>query len=85
VNPRYHAGQKVIIKPPALQSADPRDSTLNRYAGQIGTIIDYHWISPRFGEFFYLYRVKVDASDNEIVVHEDEIEGRTGTSLKGRK
>lgn len=82
MNPRYHVGQKVIIKPAARQSPDPRDSTLNRYAGQIGTIIDYHWISPRFSEFFYIYQVKVESNDNEIILHEDEIEERTGTSLK---
>jgi hypothetical protein len=84
VNPRYDIGQKVVIKPPDRQSLEPRDSTLNKYAGQIGTIIDYHWINPRFEEFFYIYQVKIEASDNEIVVHEDEIEERTSTSLKGK-
>ena len=85
MNPRYQVGQKVIIKPPARQSLEPRDSTLNKYAGQTGTVTDYRWISPRFGEFFYIYTVKMASSDNEIVVHEDEIEERTSTSLKGRK
>jgi len=83
MHPKYHTGQKVIIKPPAFQSPNPRDSTLDKYSGQIGTIIDYHWISPRLSEVFYIYRVKMEANDNEIVVHEDEIEKHTNLSLKG--
>ncbi len=82
MDPKYHIGQKVIIKPPVSQSPNPRDSTLDKYAGQIGTIIDYHWISPRLSEVFYIYSVKMEANDNEIVVHEDEIEKRPNLSLK---
>jgi len=85
VNPRYQVGQEVSIKPPAKQSLEARDSTLNKYAGQMGTVSDYHWISPRFGEFFYIYTIKLAESDNEIVVHEDEIEVRTSTSVTDRK
>ena len=84
MNPRYDIGQKVAIKPPDRQSLEPRDSTLNRYAGQAATITDYHWINPRFGEFFCIYQVKIEASGSEIVVHEDEIEGRISTSQKGK-
>jgi hypothetical protein len=84
MNPRYQVGQEVAIKPPARNSLEPRDSALYGYAGQTGTITDYHWISPRFGEFFYIYRVKIASSDNEIIVHEDEIIERTSTSLKGK-
>ena len=85
MNPRYQIGQEVIIKPPAKQTLEPRDATLNKYAGRTGMITDYNWISPRFGEFFYLYTVKIASSDSEIVVHEDEMEERTSTSLQGRK
>ena len=84
MNPRFQAGQEVAIKPPPKKSVEPRDSTLNKYAGQTGRVIDYNWISPRFGEVFYIYRVKMVSSDDEIIVHEDEIVERTSTSLKGK-
>jgi len=85
MNPRYNIKQKVVIKPPAAQSPDPRNSTLDKYAGQIGTIVDCYWISTHLSGVFYIYRVKVGANDSEIVVHEDEIEELTGVSLKSRK
>jgi len=84
MHPKYHIGQKVIIKPLAFQSPNPRGSALDTYSGQIGTIIDYHWISPRLSEVFFIYRVKMESNDSEIIVHEDEIEKRTNLSLKGR-
>lgn len=85
MNPRYSAGQKVVIKPRAFQPPELRDSTLDIYAGQTGTIINYYWISPRFSEVFYIYRVKVESNGKEIVVHEDEIEERANCPLKGQK
>jgi len=85
VNPQYQVRQKVVIKPPASRSSDPRDSTLDKYAGQVGTIVDYYWISTHLSGVFYIYRVKVGPNDNEIVVHEDEIEGLTSVSSKGGK
>jgi hypothetical protein len=85
MNPRYSAGQKVVIKPPAFRPPEPRDATLDIYAGQTGTIVNYYWISPRFSEVFYIYRVKVESNGKEITVHEDEIEERTDCPLKGKK
>ena len=72
-NPRYQAGQKVIVKLPQGQSRTSRDSTLEPYAGQTGEVIDYYWISPRFGEIFYIYRVRMAVDNKEIILHEDEI------------
>ena len=85
MNPRYQVRQKVVIKPPVAQSADLRNSTLDKYAGQVGTIVDCYWISTHLSGVFYIYRVKVGPDDNEIVVHEDEIEGLTSVSSKGEK
>jgi len=73
MNPRYRVGQKVIIRPPTGQPRGSRDSTLEPYAGQIGEVIDYYWISTRFGEVFYIYRVRVASDNSEIILHEDEI------------
>jgi hypothetical protein len=72
-NPRYQVGQKVIVKLPTGKSRGTRDSTLEPYAGQIGEVIDYYWISPRFGEVFYIYRVRMAVDNKEIILHEDEI------------
>lgn len=82
MNPRYHVGQKVIIKPPAPQSPDLQHSALNKYAGHNGTIVDYYWINTHTSGVLYIYKVKVGANDNEIVVHEDEIEGCDSSLLK---
>jgi hypothetical protein len=85
VNPRYQVRQKVVIRPSASQSPDPRGSTLDKYAGQVGTIIDYYWVSTHLSGIFYIYSVKVGPDNKEIVVHEDEIEGLTSVSSKGGK
>jgi len=82
MNPRYYVGQKVIIKPPALKSPDSRHSALNTYAGQVGTIVDYYWINTHLSGVVYIYKVKVEAKDDEIVVHEDEIEEYLSSLLK---
>jgi len=82
MNPRYHVGQKVIIKPLAPQSPDPRHLALNKYGGQVGTIIDYYWISMHLSGAFYIYKIKVEANDNEIVLHEDEIEEHVSSLSK---
>ena len=85
MNPQYHVKQQVIIQPPDYQSSDPRDSTLDKYAGQVGTIVDYYWISTHLGGTFYIYRVKFESSGNEIVVHEDEIKELESLPLKSKK
>ena len=51
----------------------PRDCGIEPYAGKIGEVVDYHWISPRPGEVFYIYTVRVGADEEEIVLYEDEI------------
>ncbi len=51
-----------------------RDSDIEKYAGQSGTVTNYYWISPQGGEVFYVYMVKIGAGKKEIVLHEDEIQ-----------
>jgi hypothetical protein len=70
----YEIGQKVIIKPVNGQSLSPRDCTIEPYIGQIGKVADYYWVSPPAGEVFYVYLVRVEDGNKEIVLHEDEIE-----------
>ena len=74
VKPRYNRGQKVIIKPVSESGLSRRESDINKYAGQVGEVSRYFWISPRTGQVFYIYNVRVGAEKREIVVYEDEME-----------
>ncbi|MFC1915150.1 hypothetical protein ACFLW4_00410 [Chloroflexota bacterium] len=80
----YEIGQKVTITPVREQSVSRRDSDLHQYAGQIGKITNYYWIRPPIGEVFYLYTVRIDASQKEIVLYEDEMELVSNTRLSHR-
>jgi len=73
MSPKYEIGQKVIITPVENQRLSPRDSDLGEYAGQSGQVIDYYWISTG-ADNFYIYTVKTETDNREIVLHEDEIQ-----------
>ena len=72
--PKYEIGEKVRIRTVTRQHLSPRDCDIEPYAGQSGKVTDYYWISLHRGEAFYIYTVKVEADNKEIVLHEDEIE-----------
>lgn len=72
--PRYTKGQKVVIKPVDENGLTQRESSVNEYAGQVGEVANYYWISPRNEQIFYIYKVKAGKSSKEIVVYEDELE-----------
>ena len=72
--PKYEKGQKVIITPAKYQRLSPRDSDIEAYAGRSGKITDYYWISTGRGEAFYIYTVRLEADDKDIVLHEDEMQ-----------
>lgn len=75
--PRFAKGQKVIIKPVNEGGVTQRENSVNEYAGQIGEVSNYYWISPRSEQIFYIYKVKVGkdkSAKKEIVVYEDELE-----------
>ncbi len=74
MNPKCNVGQKVIIRPANDRPDPPRDCAIASYAEQIGEVTRYYWISPREGEVFYLYTVRVGTSYTEIVLYEDELE-----------
>jgi len=71
---KYDIGQKVIIKPVQSQQSSPRDCGLEPYAGQIGEVTNYHWISPSRGIVFYIYTIQLESDYKEVVLHEDELE-----------
>ena len=74
MNPRYDIGQKVIIKPAKEQPISLRESDIEAYAGQTGEVSNYHWISPRTGQVFYIYTVRLSKDYKEVVLYEDEME-----------
>jgi hypothetical protein len=77
VKPRFAKGQKVIIKPVNENGLTQRESSVNEYAGQMGEISNFYWISPRSEQIFYIYKVKVGKEKEmkkEIVVYEDELQ-----------
>jgi len=84
--PKYSIGEKVKIKTvDGERDASPRDCAIDAYAGQIGEITNYYWISPHVGEVFCIYMVRVGTGYKEIALHEDEIEAHMSRkSLKTR-
>ncbi len=74
MEPKYAVGQKVIIQPVTEQSVTQRENDITLYAGLIGEVSDYFWISPRTGQVFYIYNVRVGKKMKEVVVYEDELE-----------
>ena len=71
---RYSIGQKVTIKQSDSQHLLARDCAIDEYAGQIGEVTNYYWISPRGGQVFYMYEVRIETGHKEIALHEDELE-----------
>lgn len=78
VKPRYIKGQKVTIKPVDEKGTTKREYSVNEYAGQVGEISNYYYISPRTGQIFFIYNVRVGKDRKEIVVYEDELEPSLG-------
>ena len=74
MDPKYIIGQKVKIQPVSETGVTTRENEINEFAGQIGLVADFYWISPRTGEIFYIYNVKVGRQHKEVVVYEDELE-----------
>lgn len=78
--PKYKIGSKIAVKPVREGVSSAWDSDIAQYAGQIGTVTNYHWISPTRSTVFYIYTVKMESSQKEIVLHEDELETATARS-----
>jgi hypothetical protein len=74
IKPRYIKGQRVIIRPVSEKGLTQRENDINLYAGQVGEVSNFYWISPRTGQVFYIYNVRVGRERKEIVVYEDEME-----------
>ncbi len=46
---------------------------MGRYAGKIGIIADYHWIQPPGRVRFFLYTVRLEGENRDIILYEDEL------------
>ena len=75
---KYEIGQKVVIASAKNQRLSPRDSDIEAYAGQRGTVTNYYWISSKRGEVFYVYTVQIAGGKKEVVLHEDELAADIG-------
>ncbi len=81
----YEMGQKVAIKPAGGKGISARENDVHRYAGQTGVITNYHWIEPPAGGVFYLYTVRIDRTEKEIVLYADEIERLRNPEKRSRR
>ena len=70
---RFEKGQKVVVRNIKKKNISLRDSTLEPYAGQIGTVDNYYWMTLGRGNTVHLYTVKLDTNQKEVVLHEDEL------------
>jgi len=75
---KYEIGQKVVIVPVKNRHASSRGVDIQLYAGEVGKVTDFYWISlDRGTKVFYTYTVRIKTGNKEIVVHEDELESCT--------
>jgi hypothetical protein len=74
VKPRFAKGQKVIIKPVDEGGVTKREYNVNEYVGKVGEIVNFYYISPRQGQIFFIYNVRVGKERKDVVVYEDELE-----------
>ena len=69
----YEIGQEVIIRPVIDKGFSIRETSIEPFVGKTGRVSDLHWITPPAGTIFYLYTIKVDGSNKELILYEDEI------------
>ena len=74
MKPKYDISQKVIVKKLKPQSSNVRDIEISQYSNHTGIVTNYYFIRPNWGEFFYVYTVKIGEGHKDLVLHEDEIE-----------
>jgi hypothetical protein len=73
LEPKFKIGQKVTVRKLKADKSELRDSTINKYVNKTGIITNYYFISPRWGEVFYIYTVQIGQGQKDVALHEDEI------------
>jgi hypothetical protein len=79
---RFAKGQKVVVRKVKKKYLSPRDSALEPYVGQIGTVDNYYCITLNRGNTVYLYTIRIGTDQKEIVLHEDELDVCKASLLK---
>ena len=74
---KYEVGHKVVITPAKDGPPSTREYGIEAYVGKSGEVIDYYWID-RGTAVFYIYVVRVEDGNKEIVLHEDELQPHIG-------
>ena len=73
MEPKYKIGQKVTVKKLKSHSAALRDAEISQHANKTGIVTNYYFLSPNWGEVFYIYTVQIGQGQKDIALHEDEI------------
>jgi len=47
---------------------------LEPYAGQVGEVTDFYFMSSSKGKTFYVYTVRMERDKKDVVLHEDELD-----------
>ncbi len=81
---RYRKGQKVRVLSVRNKYAKAKDSNIEQYEFEVGTIVDNYWIeSLTYGQVApgadilprgYIYKVRMDKDDGEIAIEESALE-----------
>jgi hypothetical protein len=74
MGPRYNIGQKVRVTPVKEQQLSTREAGLEPYAGQVGEVTDFYFMSSSKGKTFYVYTVRMERDKKDVVLHEDELD-----------
>lgn len=73
LEPKFKIGQKVTVRKLKSDLSALRDNTISKYTNKTGIVTNYYFISPRWGEVFYIYTVQIGQGQKDVVLHEDEI------------
>ena len=73
MEPKFKIGQKVTVRKLKSDSSVLRDGVISKHANRTGTVTNYYFISPHWGEVFYIYTVQIDQGQKDVALHEDEI------------
>jgi ribosomal protein L21E len=71
---RYQKGQRVIVRiVKNYKLPSVRDSAIEQYQGQSGTVTNFYGINPSSTDATYLYSVLMEKNAKVIAFYEDEL------------
>jgi hypothetical protein len=81
----YQIGQEVRIRPVKETGPSLRNGEISPYALKNGVVANYYGITSPAGAVFYLYTVRVDGINKEVVLYEDELTSASKPAHSKRK